>query len=242
MQVLKLNCLIVEDEPLAARVVADYVAHMPELRLTGICEDVYAASRRLKEEKADLIFLDINLPKINGMEFIKTMDRKCHIILTTAYHQYALEGFELEVVDYLLKPISWERFTKAVNKVLEYQKLLSPRDSAIDTVIDHMFVRTEGRLEKVLFEEILFVESHQNYVSIHTVARKIITYSSLKNIEALLPAARFVKVQKSYIVAVDKITSLQGSNICVGGTSISLSRKLKEEIHSRVLINNKPTK
>jgi len=234
-----LNCLIVEDEPLAARVIADYVAHMPELKLTGICEDVHTASKKLEEGKTELIFLDINLPKINGMEFIKAMDKKCHIILTTAYHQYALEGFELDVVDYLLKPISWERFMKAVNKVLEYQKLLSPKNSTDQTAIGHMFVRAEGRMEKVLFDEILFVESHQNYVSIHTAGRKIITYSSLKNIEALLPAIRFVKVQKSFIVAIDKINSLQGGNISIGGTSIPISRKLKDEIRNKVLAKSK---
>ena len=173
------------------------------------------------------------------MEFIKAMDKKCHIILTTAYHQYALEGFELDVVDYLLKPISWERFMKAVNKVLEYQKLLSPKNSTDQIAIDHIFVRAEGRMEKVLFDEILFVESHQNYVSIHTAGRKIITYSSLKNIEALLPAIRFVKVQKSFIVAIDKINSLQGGNISIGGTSIPISRKLKDEIRNKVLAKSK---
>jgi two-component system LytT family response regulator len=237
-----LNCLIIEDEPLAARVIADYVVHTPELRLVGTCEDVYTAFKKLKEEKTDLIFLDINLPKVNGMEFLKTMDKKCHVILTTAYHQYAVEGFELEVIDYLLKPISWGRFTKAVNKVLEYQKLLSPKDSTAKTAIDYMFVRTDGRMEKVLFEEILFVESLQNYVCIHTTSRKIISYSSLKNIEASLPAIRFLKVQKSYIVAIDKINSLQGGNIFIGSTSIPVSRKLKDEIRNRILTNNLSSK
>ena len=234
MQVL--NCLIVEDESLAARVIADYVAQMPELKLVAICEDVPTAKSKLETENIDLIFLDINLPKINGIEFIRMLDKKCRIILITAYHQYAVEGFELDVVDYLLKPVSFERFTKAVNKVLEQQKLQELNKGA--TVANHMFVKAAGRMEKVVFDDILFVESLQNYVLIHTSSKKIITYSTLKNIESLLPTMRFLKVQKSFIVAIDKISSLLGANIYIGDTAIPVSRKLREDIRNRILTNN----
>ena len=231
-----LNCLIVEDESLAARVIADYVAQMPELKLVAICEDVPTAKSKLETENIDLIFLDINLPKINGIEFIRMLDKKCRIILITAYHQYAVEGFELDVVDYLLKPVSFERFTKAVNKVLEQQKLQELNKGA--TVANHMFVKAAGRMEKVVFDDILFVESLQNYVLIHTSSKKIITYSTLKNIESLLPTMRFLKVQKSFIVAIDKISSLLGANIYIGDTAIPVSRKLREDIRNRILTNN----
>ena len=231
-----LNCLIVEDESLAARVIADYVAQMPELKLVAICEDVPTAKSKLETENIDLIFLDINLPKINGIEFIRMLDKKCRIILITAYHQYAVEGFELDVVDYLLKPVSFERFTKAVNKVLEQQKLQELNKGA--TVANHMFVKAAGRMEKVVFDDILFVESLQNYVLIHTSSKKIITYSTLKNIESLRPTMRFLKVQKSFIVAIDKISSLLGANIYIGDTAIPVSRKLREDIRNRILTNN----
>ena len=234
MQVL--NCLIVEDESLAARVIADYVAQTPGLKLAAICEDVPTAKTRLETGNIDLIFLDINLPKINGIEFIRMLDKKCHVIMITAYHQYAVEGFDLQVADYLLKPVSFERFTKAVNKVFEHQKLLGlNKDEAVGS---HMFVKTGGRMEKVLFDDILFVESLQNYVLIHTPAKKIITYSTLKNIESLLPATHFLKVQKSYIVAIDKISSLEGTNLYIGATTIPVSRKLRDDIRNRILTSN----
>ncbi len=234
MQVL--NCLIVEDESLAARVIADYVVQIPGLKLAAICEDVPAAIAKLESGNIDLLFLDINLPKINGIEFIRMLNKKCHIILITAYHQYAVEGFELDVVDYLLKPVSFERFTKAVNKVLEHQKLLEPNKG--ETVASHMFVKAGGKMEKIILDDILFVESLQNYVLIHTTNKKIITYSTLKNIESLLPAARFLKVQKSYIVAIDKISSLLGTSIYIGNTAIPVSRKLRDDIRNRILTNN----
>ena len=234
MQVL--NCLIVEDESLAARVIADYAVQIPELKLVAICEDVPSAKVKLESGNIDLLFLDINLPKINGIELIRMLDKKCHVILITAYHQYAVEGFELDVVDYLLKPVSFERFTKAVNKVLQHQKLLGPNKS--EAAASHMFVKVGGKMEKVLLDEILFVESLQNYVLIHTTNKKIITYSTLKNIESLLPAARFLKVQKSYIVAIDKISSLEGTSIYIGNTAIPVSRKLRDDIRNRILTNN----
>ena len=229
-----LNCLIIEDESLAARVIADYVSQMPELVLVGICEDVQQAKNVLKEKNIDLIFLDINLPKINGIEFIKALDKKCNIILTTAYHQYAVEGFELEVIDYLLKPISFERFTKAVNKVLDYEKLMSQKEHESD----HMFVKASGKMERIMFSQVLYIESLQNYVLIQTTDKKIVTYSTLKNIEALLPANRFIKIHKSFIVAISKISSLQGNNVYIGNTSIPISRKLKDDIRNKILTNN----
>ncbi len=229
-----INCLIIEDEPLAARVVAEYVLQIPELRLAGICEDVPSALNKLIEEKIDLILLDINLPKINGIEFIKMLPQQCHIIFTTAYREFAIEGFELDVVDYLLKPFTFERFSNAVNKVLEYERLLAKNPDGVVTK-SYIFIKSSGRMLKVLFDDILFVESLQNYVVLHLQGKKLLTYSTLRNIEQLLPVNRFIKVQKSFIVSIDKITELQATQLYIGKTAIAISRKLKEEIRQKIL-------
>lgn len=229
-----INCLIIEDEPLAARVVADYVEQMPGLRLAGICEDVRSAVAKLGEEKIDLLLLDINLPRMNGIEFIKTLPYKCHVILTTAYHEFALTGFELDVADYLLKPIAYDRFVKAVNKVVEYERLLA-QNAGSAAEKDHLFVKSDGRMVKVMYDDLLYIESVQNYVLLHTSTKKIITYSTLKNLELLLPDSRFVKVQKSFVVAIGRITAMRGADLFIGDTAISISRKLKEEIKKKIL-------
>jgi DNA-binding LytR/AlgR family response regulator len=233
-----LNCLIVEDETLAARVVADYIEQVPGLSLKGICEDVFSASEKLRAEKIDILFLDINLPRVNGIDFIKTITGKYHIILTTAYYQYAIEAFDMDVVDYLLKPISFERFLKAVNKVRDYQELLDKTKEQNLAALSYFFVKTGNGLEKVSFDAILFIEALQNYIVIHTKEEKLITYSTLKNVEAFLPSARFLKVQKSYVVSIDKIERIDGNQIIVGKTPIMISRANKDEILHSILANN----
>lgn len=216
----------------------DYVRQTPGLVYKGTCEDVLGAMQQLHTEKIDLIFLDINLPKISGLDFIKTLNQNYHIILTTAYHQYAVEGFNLDVMDYLLKPITFERFLKAVNKTRDYHALLhktEPNAAAAD--LDYFFVKSENKLEKVNFSDILYVESLANYVTIQTVQKKITTYSTLKNVEAYLPPKRFVKVQKSFIVSVEKIERIEGNEIIIAGKSIPISRTNRDEVMGLIVTN-----
>lgn len=229
----EMNCIIVEDEPLAARVLENYIGQTPGLALVATCEDALTAMEVLNTNNVELIFLDINLPKINGLNFIKTLKKKYHIVLTTAYHQYAIEGFELDVMDYLLKPITFERFLKTVNKTREYNLLLNkPKDAE---ALDYFFVKSDNKLEKINYHEILFIESLANYVIIQTNAKKIITYSTLKNVEEYLPSSHFIKIQKSFIVALDKIDRIEGGDVVIGGKHISISRHNKEEVMEAIL-------
>lgn len=216
----------------------DYVRQTPGLVYKGTCEDVLGAMQQLNTEKIDLIFLDINLPKISGLDFIKTLNQNYHIILTTAYHQYAVEGFNLDVMDYLLKPITFERFLKAVNKTRDYHALLHKAEpNAAAAELDYFFVKSENKLEKVNFSDILYVESLANYVNIQTVQKKITTYSTLKNVEAYLPPKRFVKVQKSFIVSVEKIERIEGNEIIIAGKSIPISRTNRDEVMGLIVSN-----
>ena len=172
----------------------------------------------------DLLFLDINLPRVNGLEFLRDLPERPPVVLTTAYHQYALEGFELDVTDYLLKPIEYDRFLKAVGKVREKVRTRS------GSTADHFFVKTERGLEKVAFAEILFVEAMLNYVRIQLRDRQLVTYVTLKSVEQWLQPDRFFKVQKSFIVAVDKIDRISGNEVIVNGKAIPISRANKDEI------------
>ena len=234
----KIRCLIIEDEPLAARIISDYINQCPELELVSICTNAFAALAKIDTEQVDLLFLDINLPKVNGFEFIKTLQRKFYIIVTTAYPQYAIEGFELEVIDYLLKPISFIRFSRAISKVIDIQKRLHQTLGNGDLQPDYIFVKVNGKLEKVFFNEILYIESMLNYVVIYKSNKKIITYSSLKNIETHLPHTLFKKVQKSFIVAINKINGMHRSKISIGNIEINVSRKLLDELRKLILTNN----
>lgn len=226
-----MNCIIIDDEPLAIQLLEDYVQQIPGLHLLGSFEDVMMSHEVLQNEKVDIIFLDINLPRMNGLDFIKTLHQKYHIILTTAYHQYALEGFELDVTDYLMKPITFERFYKAVNKAME------KKETAPGETDDYFFVKTDNRIERVNFEDILFVEAMANYVIIQTTQKKLITYSSLKNMESFLPEKDFIKVQKSFIVPIRKIDFIEGNDIHIGDKLIPISRNLKDEVFEVILKN-----
>ena len=233
---LMLNCLIIEDEKPASDLIKDYIESIPGLKLVAVCEDVMSATQILSEQQIDIIFLDINLPKINGMDFIKTIHKKYHVVITTAYDNYAIQGFELDVIDYLLKPISLERFLKAVNKVMSSIKG-EPHLSQTEIGNDYFFVKSDNKYEKIAIQEILYIEALQNYIVIHCADKKVITYSSLKSIESYLPAKEFLRVQKSFIVSVAKIDRIESDDIVIGKTFIPISRSLKEDVMNSILNN-----
>jgi len=233
---LILNCLIIEDEKPASDLLKGYVNDVPGLTLAGVCEDVLSATGLLNEQRIDIIFLDINLPKINGIDFLKTIQGKYSVILTTAYHNYAVQGFELDASDYLLKPVSFERFLKAVNKTRERLKN-SQAPVVMGPEPDYFFVKADNKYEKINILEVLYVEGLQNYITIQTLSKKVITYSTLKSIEAYLPEKEFLRVQKSFIVSISKIDRIDGDNVIIGKAVIPISRALKDEVLKTILNN-----
>lgn len=223
------NCLIIEDEPLAAQLLEDYIRQVPGLALKGICSDVLSASSKLREEKIDLLFLDINLPKINGLDFLRSAQSSYHVILTTAYHQYALEGYALDVTDYLLKPIEFSRFLQAVNKV--FARGQKDRHETLPHR-KHYFFNVDKKQVKVFIDEIVYIESLKDYVRIHTTSQKLITKFQLGEIEKLLASPAFIRSHKSYLVNKEKVKAYNATEIEVEGAILPIGRKYKEEVEA----------
>lgn len=223
-----LNCLIVEDEQLAAEVVRDYINQVPGLKLHGICENVMTANAVLQNHPIDLIFLDINLPGISGIEFIQTLNRNYDIILTTAYHQYAVDGFNMNVVDYLLKPIEFSRFLKAVNKVFEKKVRKSPQKKDSDAPGKYHFFNTGRRQVKVNEDDIVYIESLKDYVKIHAAEKEVVTKYQIGQIEQLLDTQKFMRVHKSFIINMGKITAFSAYEIEIDSILIPIGKTYKE--------------
>jgi len=215
----KISCIIVEDEPLAVKVLADYVSQVPFLELQNTFKDAILATEWLRENKTDLIFLDIHLPKLKGMAFLKTLINPPAVIITTAYHQYAVEGFDLNVTDYLLKPFEFERFLVAVNKV----KAAAPESD----LKGHLFVNMNKKKVKVLFSDILYVESQMDYVKIVTAKRYFLASMTTTEIEKILPPNLFKRVHRSYIVSVNKIDSYTAEMVEINGVQIPIGRSYR---------------
>ena len=235
-----IRCLIIDDEPIARKGLETYVAKLGTLQQVASCDGALEARKVMESQPIDLIFLDIQMPDLTGIEFLKTMINPPLVIITTAYSNFALEGYELDVLDYLLKPISFERFIASVNKAKDYLELQyrAKTKTGAEFVHDFVFVKCGNRYEKIMYDDILFVEAMQNYVTIFTSRQKYITHITFKAVESHLPSSRFLKVQKSYIINVTKIDSIEGTTITIGKNVIPISRDNREEILALIL-NNK---
>ena len=232
---MKLNCLIVDDEPIARNGLAADVREFDFLNVAGLAEDAFRALQFLNsDERVDILFLDIDMPGLNGLDFLKLVRVKPVVIITTAYPQYAIDGFELGVVDYLLKPISMERLATAIEKARKWLSLNNtPGPHRGD--IEFLYVKCNGSFEKILFGDILYVEAANNYVFIHTAQKRFITYNTLKGLEAQLPANSFVKVHKSYIVSRNHISQVKGNEVIINDARIPLSRNFKDSFQKEVI-------
>jgi len=226
-----INCIIIEDEPLAMERVLEYVSKVPYLNLMESFDNGLDAIGYLKDHKVDLIYLDIKMDELTGIQLLESLIKKPEIIITTAYHQYALKGFELSVVDYLLKPFTFERFLQATDKV--YQKLFSNQKSEKN----YLFVKTEYRMEKVFYDDILYIEGMRDYRSIQKANNKILTLQTFTELEKELPENVFCRVHKSFIVAISKIESIERSRIRIRNKLIPVSETYKQRFIQVIGLN-----
>ncbi|MEO6850123.1 MAG: LytTR family DNA-binding domain-containing protein [Mucilaginibacter sp.] len=230
-----IRCLVVDDEPLALNILEDYISKMPFLQLVKATTNPIEALQMVQEGKADLVFLDVQMPELTGIQFLRIANGKAKVILTTAYQEYALEGYELDVIDYLLKPIAFDRFFKSVQKA---QGILQPSSKPEikpepvpqnDFLSDFIFVKTEHKIQKVYLNDILFIEGLKDYISIFTPTERIITLQNMKKMEDALPEKHFIRVHKSYIVSLNKIDSIERSRIFIKDKIIPVGDTYREE-------------
>lgn len=235
MSVKKIICLAVDDEPLALSVLEKYIAEIDCLEMAGTCANAVQALQMLQQFSVDLLFIDIQMPQIMGTDFIRTLKKSPKVIFTTAYRKYAVEGFELDAVDYLLKPISFERFLKAVNKVLQTE--INAPDSAFpakDTIAEipnqSLYVRAERKMIKVLLDDILYIEGMGDYIKIITGKKTIITKRPLSTLEETLPKDSFLRIHRSFIVALNKIDSYNKETIEIGKNELPIGKLFRHEV------------
>jgi two-component system, LytTR family, response regulator len=226
-----ITCIIIEDEPLAVKVISDYIDQVPFLELKGSFRDAILATDYLRENPVDLIFLDIHLPKLKGMAFLKTLTSPPAIIVTTAYHQYAVEGFTMNVTDYLLKPFDFERFLVAVTKVKTIQKEKQEQGENRETK-DYLFINVQKKKVKILFSEIVYIESQREYIKITTTKKEYISKMSTHEIEELLPAHLFRRIHRSFIISLSKIESYTAEEVEVNGVSIPIGRGYRDVLEN----------
>jgi two-component system LytT family response regulator len=219
----KINCIIIEDEPLAVKNLSKYISQVPFLELQQTFKNAILAADYLRTTNTDLIFLDIHLPKLTGLDFLRMLTHPPAVILTTAYHQYAIEGFNLNVTDYLLKPFSFERFFIAVNKVKSAQKEKLKQDESEETK-DFIFLNVQKKKVKILFSDIVYIESQRAYIKIVTTKNEYVSKMSTQEIEALLPGDLFKRIHRSYIVSIKKIESYTSEMVEVNGISVPVGR------------------
>jgi len=227
----KIKCIIIEDEPLAVKVLSDYISQVPFLELQGTFRDALRASEFLRDKDTDLIFLDIHLPKLKGMAFLKTLTHPPAVIITTAYHQYAVEGFNLNVTDYLLKPFEFERFLVAVTKVKSAERE-KPVIAELREKKEFIFLNVQKKKVKILFSEIVYIESQREYIKITTTKNEYISKMSTHEIEDLLPADQFKRIHRSYIISVSRIESYTAEMVEVNGISIPIGRGYRDIIEN----------
>ena len=232
---MKLKCIIIDDEPVARKLLQEFTEEIDYLELAGVAENPLKAMPLLSENEIDIIFLDINMPKINGIDFLKGTKIHASIIMTTAYAEYAAEAYGLDVSDYLVKPIAFDRFLKACNKVKEIRDLKKTSPSQQDKPSDHFFIKCDSQIEKVFYDDLIYAEAMLNYVMLYTNSRKLMVYVTIKSLEEQLPAGIFIKVHKSFIVNINKIKSIEGNILNMGNEKITISQSLREKVINEIV-------
>ena len=228
----KLSCIIVDDEPIARKILHEFVEQVPYLDLQGKFENAMKAEAFLKDNVPDLIFLDIEMPKISGLQLLQKINIESLVILTTAFPQYALEGYEFDIVDYLLKPFAFNRFLKGVQKAKDYYQMKHTSTAALPS--SYIFIKSEKRIEKIELNDIFYAESVGNYVSIYTESKKIIAYLTMKSLESQLPLNEFIKIHQSYLVNCSRINAIEGNEVKLANRSLPISRNYRDAVMQMV--------
>ena len=225
-----ITCLIVDDEVMAREIIATHLSKIGNITVAASCSNAMEAFQIISSQVIDLVFLDINMPEISGISFAKSINKSIRIIFTTAYRDYAVEGFELQAVDYLLKPISFERLLKAVNTYFEVYSPLKNKEEAHTSSADFMFVRSDRRMLKIDFDAIIYIESYSDYIKIHLKNETIVTRETISTVEAKLPNTQFLRIHRSYIISIPHISSFNNEHVVVHGKALTISRSYKKEV------------
>jgi DNA-binding LytR/AlgR family response regulator len=231
----KLSCIIVDDEPVARKILQEFTEQVPFLDLLEKFESAPRTEEFLKHTQPDIIFLDIEMPKVSGLQMLKRTNIESMVILTTAFPQYALEGYELDIIDYLLKPFAWHRFLKAVTRAKDFYEMKTQPGNALP--LSYIFIKSDRRIERVELNDILYAEVLGNYVTIYTDRKKIIAYLTMKSLESQLSNADFIKIHQSFLVNRSKIESVEGNELKVGTRSLPISRNFRDSVTT--LINQR---
>lgn len=235
---MKIKCIAVDDEPLALRVIESHIEKLTEVELVAKCTNAVEAFGLIRNKPVDLIFLDIQMPELTGIEFLKSLTNPPAVVFTTAYRNYAIEAFDLDVLDYLLKPVSFERFLKAINKFYVHRQSAPsrPQNLAVDPAPekDHLFIKKNKTMVKIPFSEIIFIESMKDYVKIHTEIETHFIKYQISQLESELPETQFIRTHKSFIIPVGKITTVAPLAIGIGDHKIPIGRNFKEFVLKRL--------
>lgn len=230
-----IKCIIVEDESLAQDVLISHLKKSERFELVAICNNAIEAKAALEKYEVDLMFLDIQLPGMTGLHFLHSLQNPPLVVLTTAYAEYALESYEFNVIDYLLKPISYERFSKTINKIADGRLFSQAAKEKDEAPGDHIFIKSNSKFFRVNFSEILFVEGMRDYLKIHTADYKLVTHQTMNEMEELLPSNRFMRVHRSYIISIAAIKSVSGNTIEIGSVAIPVGINYKEKVMQKIV-------
>ncbi|MBN1187448.1 MAG: response regulator transcription factor [Bacteroidales bacterium] len=231
-----IRCLVVDDEPVAREILETHLAKIESVKVLSSCKNALEAFTFINSESVDLIFLDINMPEISGLSFAKSINKNIKIIFTTAYREYAVDGFDLQAVDYLLKPISFQRLLQALNKYQNENNLTEStfKEEITTEKSDYIFVRSDRKMVKVKFDEIAYIESLSDYIKIHLIDKTVVTRETISNIEAKLPQSDFIRVHRSFIVSLNHIDSFTSEYVEISGHQIPISRGYKSDVLRRL--------
>jgi two-component system LytT family response regulator len=230
-----IRCMVVDDEPLAREVLVRFIARVPSLTLVAECSNALQAMAILQQKEIDVLLLDIQMPELLGTDLLRILQRRPKVILTTAYPEYALEGYELDVLDYLLKPIQFERFLKAINKLSPVPSVpAQPPDTNQQPHEGYCYFRTDRKMTKVMLNDILYIEGMKNYVRIITQKQQVITKSSITAVEAMLPEAAFIRIHRSYIISKEKVAAFTNESVTVGTAELPIGQLFRNEVMKRL--------